>query len=486
MKHFESKDVTSFKELLDVLLNSEIDYDLELIRSAYEYAATKHLGQIRLSGSPVEHHLLTVAKYIIDLKLDTVSVCAALLHDVIDKAEISIDEIDAKFGTEIAYIVSGLSDIRNLSKNFKEEDKNLEEFKNLIFKSSEDIRIIIIRLAEKLHNIQHIDQLEESIQQKAAKKILNIYAPIASYLGLGSIQRKLEDTSFRILHPKEYEILKSKMESLTKGSEELVDKFIENVEEIFKKYKFKYESFYGREKGIYSAYKKIKNKYLKGKDLEQYEFKDLKDALAFRIIVDNVEKCYIGLGLLHSKLKYSKDDFRDYISNPKENGYKSIHTILEFEDTFVEVQIRTTAMHEYNEFGPASHIAYKLMGESKSKGSFTWTKDLVGWKQKNVLSKEDFKVMAFKESIFVFTPKGLVIQLCKDATPLDFAFRIHTDIGYRYQGALVNGEMKSMNFRLKTGDIVEILTSKKPNVSADWVKNCSSEYTKSRIRRWFR
>jgi guanosine-3',5'-bis(diphosphate) 3'-pyrophosphohydrolase len=212
----------------------------------------------------------------------------------------------------------------------------------------------------------------------------------------------------------------------------------------------------------------------------------LKDVYAFRVITESIEQCYIALGLLHSNYKETDTYFRDYISNPKDNGYKSIHTVLNYHGSDLEVQIRTKEMHEFNEFGPASHIAYKLMGAKDATDAYTWTKDLVLWKKKDKLSKEDFKVQAFTNSIFVFTPKGLVIQLPEGSTPLDFAFRIHTNMGYYYRGALVNERMVSMSHQLHTGDVVDILLSKTRTVTSDWLKNCVSKTAQSRIRRFLR
>ncbi|BCX13961.1 MAG: hypothetical protein KatS3mg085_493 [Candidatus Dojkabacteria bacterium] len=483
MTQLDTKQINTLEELFKVLDQNEVVYDKAIITKAYDFAKKIHQNQKRLSGDSIETHLLTVASFVAQIHLDQTSIISALLHDSIDKGTATLDQIDELFGTEVAYIVSGLTDIRKISKKYSKENDN-EEFKNFIFNTSEDLRIIIIRLCEKLHNIMTINSLPAETQQIAAEKILNIYAPIAQYLGLGFLQRNLEDSAFKITKPDYYDFIEKSVDNLYKSQEFSIENFEKDMMSLLEQYQINPIAFYGREKGIYSIYRKIKSKYLQGKSLFDYKFTELKDVFAFRIILSTVEQCYIALGVLHSKFPYSKEDFRDYISNPKENGYKSIHTVLEYNETLIEIQIRTQEMHEFNEYGPASHIAYKL---KKSKGEeFTWTKDLASWKEKDNVSKEDFKIKVFKESIFVFTPKGLVIKLPQGATPLDFAFRIHTNIGLCYRGALVNGKMVPMDYKLNTGDVVEIKITKNLNVTRDWLKNCVSPETKRRIRRALR
>ncbi len=485
MNEFITEEVLSINELLSILENNSIDYDYELVKKAYEFAAQKHKGQKRISGDEFITHLLTVAGYIGRLKLDTVTICAALLHDVIEKATCTVDELDDIFGTDIAFIVDGLSKIRNYTKKFDKDEKQ-EEFTNLIFNSSEDIRIVIIRLAEKLHNIVKTDSVNIDIQLNAARKALYMYAPLAEYLGLGVIQRLLEDYSFKIIHPEEFNEIENAKIDFFKSRQNIINKFEEELTELLKEYGIINYDLHSREKGSYSAYKKLKNKYKyleKGISITEAINKYLKDIYAARIIVEDVEKCYIVLGLIQTNFDTLQEEFTDYIAHPKDNGYKSIHVLFKFENVILEVQIRTYEMHEYSEFGPASHIAYKLQKENSS---LTWTKDLVGWKDKSKLTKEDFQIKAFQNSIFCFTPKGMVISLPKDSSPIDFAYRVHTDIGDRYKGALVNGKMVSMDFKLKTGDIVEIILNKHVNASRDWLKHAKSTSVRARIRKTLR
>ncbi len=485
--NFNTKTIKSYTELQSLF--NQKDFDSDLIKKAYNYAKNAHSNQVRISGEPVIEHCLTVAKYCVLIGLDTNSICAALMHDSIEKGKGSLDEIDKMFGTEIAFIVDGVTKIRDIAQKYKDSEDNTEDFKKLILNSSEDVRIILIRLAEKLHNTLSLESLDENLKLKAAHKIINIYAPLSEYLGLGLFRNLLEDNAFKHIKPDFYNKLENEFKNLRKKSENEIKKFQSKTLHLLNKYKFKKFVFEGRQKGLYSAYKKIKRKSFGNKEnliSLSYDL-NLKDIFAFRIIFETIEQCYICLGLLHNEFTYLQEDFEDYISKPKPNGYKSRHTVLDFDGTYVEVQIRTFQMHEYNEYGPASHIAYKIKSEGKNLNEpVTWTKELASWQNKKNKSNEDFKVNIFKESIFTFTPKGLVINLPKDSSPIDFAFQIHTDLGYKYAGAKVNGKMVSMNYKLKTGDVVEIITAKKFNVSSSWLKAVKSSEAKSRIRRWMR
>ncbi len=485
MNRFETSTIHTYSELLELIKSSQIKYNLEEIEKAFKYAEGIHKGQKRLSGEDYIEHVLTVAGYIVRLNLDSTSVVCALLHDAIEKGNVTLEAIDKEFGTEVAFIVDGLSSIRNFSKKFSETEKDIENFKILIFNAAEDIRIIIIRLAEKLHNLSTFKNLPDNIKQESARKALKIYGPLAEYLGLGYFQRVIEDMAFKILNPKEYAFITDQVEKYFRESEDVLNKFEKDLKEIMGKYNIKLNNIYSRRKSNYSIYKKLKRKFLKEEEeIKEESFEKLRDIYAFRIVVDTVEDCYLTLGLVHSQWEYSPEDFDDYISNPKENGYRSIHTVVNYKNIFIEVQFRTSEMEEYNEFGPACHIAYKLQGSQKSAGSiFTWTKDLLNWRNKETLSKEDFKIRAFSESIFVFTPKGLVVRLNKDASPVDFAFRVHTHIGYHYNGALVNNKMVSMDHKLKTGDVIDILVNKNVTANAGWLKYARSNSTKSYIRK---
>jgi guanosine-3',5'-bis(diphosphate) 3'-pyrophosphohydrolase len=488
MSIFDVSVIKTFEELEALVKKSEINYDLDLIKNAYSFSENLHRGQKRLTGELYITHCLTVAKYVVQLNLDTTSVVVALLHDATDKGNASIDEIDKKFGTEVAFIVDGMTNIRDFSKLYVGLDSNdIENFKHLVLASAEDIRVLLIRLSEKLHNVQTVDVLNPEQKKLTALRLLRIYAPLAEYLGLGYYQRVFQDTAFSILKPTEYAIVVDSINKLYAASEDLVNDFISDVTKLFNKYDVKFKEIKGRKKGIFSTYEKVKRKYLENDEvLSAKHFRKLKDTFAFRVIVENIEQCYLALGLIHSNWEYFEDEFDDYISRPKPNGYKSIHTVINYQGIDVEIQIRTLEMDEFSEFGPACHIAYKLQGSGKSNETLTWTKDLIKWKEKKDLTKEDFKLKVFSNSIFVFTPKGLVIRLDKDSTPLDFAFQIHTNVGYYYAGAKVNGKMVSMNHILQTGDVIEIITTNKINTNQDWLKCAKMHSTKYRIKRQLR
>lgn len=470
MKEFTENTVKTIDELLEKMIHFSQE-EKNQVTKAYEFAKQAHKNQNRKSGISYIEHCLTVAGYVLQIQLDSTSIVAALLHDTIEKAEVSLDKIDEKFGTDVAFIVAGMSDVREFSKKYDPNEQNAE-FKHLIMSATEDIRVIVIRLCEKVEGILTTDSFDEKIEKDIALRVLNIYAPIAEYLNLGSIKKILEDRAFKILQPKEYEEIQRTTSQLFLELEHPLEEFETDVLAMLKEYNVTVENFNGRKKGLYSAYKKATRK--------NQDYAELKDFFAYRIIVDTVEQCYTVLGLIHSRFSFNQDEFDDYISVPKENGYQSIHTVIDFHDISIEIQIRTKAMHEYNEYGPASHIAYKM--NDKDNKDFSWTKD-IDVKEKK---ERDYKINVFQNSIFVFTPKGLVVRLPNNATPLDFAFRIHTDIGIRYRGALVNEKMVPMNHILETGDIIEIQMTKDPNVRRDWLKNCVSQETKRRIRRHLR
>lgn len=464
------------------LINKQTRYlDTKLIDKAYKFAKEAHYGQTRISGESYESHFLNVAAIVVQLGLDTTSVTAALLHDVVEKANVDINKIDRVFGTEVAFIVDGLTQIRKATEQKDVQDEN---FKHFLLSTTEDIRILIIRIVEKTDNVVNLSKVPEDIRVKAAKKIMNLYSPLAEYLGLGYLQKTMEDAAFKVLYPDIYSKIMLFSEKFFSRSQDTTDQFLEKIGTILKKYSIQPLELQGRRKGMWSTYKKLKKRYLKpGEELNEETFSMIKDLFAARVILNNIEECYTVLGLMHSNFAFLQNDFDDYIANPKENGYRSIQTIVSYEGFYFEVQIRTKEMHDYNEFGPASHIAYKLNGPVNIGSTLTWTKDLVKWKKTSEVTKEDFKIKLFANSIFVFTPKGLLIRLEKGATPIDFAFRIHSDIGERYSGAKINNKMVSKDYILNTGDTVEIIISAKPTVNESWLKTVKSVVTKAKIRK---
>jgi len=480
-----SKRIKEYSELINYLKEQNYKYDFKIIDKAYSIAKMLHEGQKRISGDDYLVHVLNVAFLIAQLNLDTNSIVASLLHDSVEKGGYSIDKIDEEFGTEVAFIIDGLTTIKNITQTTKNFSSDSEDLKHLILNSTEDVRILIIRIAEKLDNIYTSDNLPEEIKTTSAKKIFNIYAPLAEYMGIGYFQRELEENAFRILNREEYEISVNSIKKITEKSEEIINQFKLEFEQILKNANVSYLNLYTRIKGIYSAYKKVKMKYTpQGEKVSEAEFFKLRDLFAARVILNTVEECYIVLGIVHKHWDQDPEEFDDYIAKPKDNGYRSIQTSIYYRNIYLEVQIRTKEMHEFNEFGPASHIAYKL-GQTKNTGkSYTWTKELVKWQNRDILGEDIYKIKLFANSVFVFTPKGLLIRLEKGATPIDFAFRIHTEIGLRYAGALVNGKMVNKEYILSTGEVVEILLAPKLTVNSSWLNIVKSASTKQKIRKF--
>jgi GTP diphosphokinase / guanosine-3',5'-bis(diphosphate) 3'-diphosphatase len=487
MQNFDIKEISTFDELVDFLPKDLSESDLGLIRRAYEFANQSHQNtKLRVSGKTQMSHCLNVAKYVAQLNLDAITIASALLHDVIEKGSVSVDELDKLFGTDIAFIVNGVSQIRKLSGNVdtQNQEVDMEDFKKMIFSATEDVRTIIIRLAEKLHNILNIQELDDEQKMRAANRGIKIYATLAEYLGLGVFQTLIEENAFKTLKPRGYQIITSEIDKYFVETKDVFNDFENQVKDLLNQYKIHFYPIQLRKKSIYSAYLKIKRKFLTdGSELEPTMVRNLFDIYASRIIVSSVEECYMVLGLMQSKFGIiNPEEFDDYIANPKASGYKSIHFITPFKNIKLEVQIRTLEMHEFNEYGPASHAIYKLKskGQKKTNKSFTLTEDLMKWKEEG---KDGYRIKLFADSVFVFTPKGLVIRLDKGSTPIDFAFRIHTDVGYKYIGAKVNGKMVSMDYKLQTGDVIEILTQKKDNTNIDWLKHAFMTETKARIRK---
>jgi GTP pyrophosphokinase len=481
MTDFNYLTITKLEQLIATIIDLKLDVDIDKITNAYKYSEIKHKDQLRNNGDLAISHALTVANYIAQLRLDETSIIVALAHDVVEKCGTNIDEIDHTFGTTVAFIIDGLNNIRKFSKNINGTQSDSEVLKQLIFNSTEDVRILIVRIAEKIHNLLTLTDFTSEQAIKAAERALLIYAPLSEYLNLSGFQKTLEDKAFEILYPKEYRFINDAVEEVYQDQKDIINQFQNQLSTIFSQYNISNLQINSRRKGKYSIYRKIKKKYMdKYGGLNHESFSRVLDIFASRVLVNSVEECYMVLGLIQSNFEMIQEDFADYIADPKENGYRSIHTIVRYLGKTFEVQIKTHEMHEINEYGSASHIAYKSKG-SINTADMTWTKDLVKWQGSS--EKEIYKLKAFSNSIFVFTPKGLVIRLEKGSTPIDFAFRIHTEIGKRYTGSKVNGKMVNMSAVLNTGDVVEILTQKKPNVSIDWVNIAKMNSTKNKIRR---
>jgi GTP pyrophosphokinase/guanosine-3',5'-bis(diphosphate) 3'-pyrophosphohydrolase len=456
--------------------------DQELIRRSYEFSLEKHEGQRRKSGEPYITHTLSVAKILSDLNMDAVTVCAGLLHDVLEDTDTTYEELRELFGEEIANIVEGVTKIGRIKfRNLKEAQA--ENFRKLIIATAKDIRVVIVKLADRLHNMRTLGYLSREKRLRIAEETLEVYAPIAHRLGIWEIKRELEDLAFRHLYPKEFEKVRRFVSQSLEDLEAYLKKFvIPKVKEELKKAGLEADISY-RPKHLYSIWQKTIRKNIK--------LEEVHDLLGVRIVVGTVPECYAVLGIIHSVFKPVPGKFKDYISLPKPNLYQSLHTtVVAPKGRMVEFQIRTREMHLRAEKGIAAHWAYKE-GKERAEGGeiFSWLRDLVENIQgsKNPAEVLDnIKRELFSEEVFVFTPKGDLVVLPAGATPVDFAYHIHTEIGNRCAGAKVNGRIVPLNYRLRSGDQVEIITSphKKPN--PDWLKFVVTGKAKSKIKQFIK
>jgi GTP pyrophosphokinase len=460
-----------WKELSDVLAKN--DFNIENIKEGFDFASEAHSKQFRESGEPYISHPTWVAKLIAQIDIGEEAVIAALLHDCVEDTPVKLDDIAAKFGDEIALLVSGLTEVKKKTRGIEVHQTNVEVFRRFLFSSVDDVRVLIIRLADKLHNGMTIENLPKDRQIKYAKRVLGIYSPIAEYVGLHYFKKRLDDIAFKILYPNETEKLKKMMEEQEKNEIKALNLVKADIEQVMKINNINKFDIQGRIKSLYSTYLKLKKK---GEG-------SVKDRVGIRILTDSVANCYNILGLLHARYKYLPEEFDDYISSPKPNGYRSIQSTLKWKEKItVEVQIRTFEMHEFNEFGPASHIAYKMSTKNNSGTGYEWVSDLINW-QKGNDNVNNYRINVLSKFIYVFTPKGDTIQLPEGSTALDFAYRVHTDIGDHCSGALINQKMGKIGDELKTGDIVEILISKKINVNKNWLDVVKTSFAKEYIRR---
>jgi guanosine-3',5'-bis(diphosphate) 3'-pyrophosphohydrolase len=437
--------------------------DIKAIKKAYNFALKVHKGQKRKTGEPYIQHLLYTAYYIADLGIGKDALCAALLHDVLEDTNISETVLKKEFNNTIFKLVSSVTKL----KSRKEQEINLSNVENLrkfFIVAARDIRAVIIKLADRLHNTQTIEGLSKERQKTYAKEIKYIFSTLADYLGIGYFKRQFDDLSFKTLNPQEYKTIEEYLSKHHRKRHNYVERVMHNLKKFLSinKVKAKVE---GREKSIYSIYKKLQRYLREGKIHSKSEYGKVYDNYGFRILVNNIEDCYKVLGIIHSKWHPIVSEFEDYIANPKPNGYKSLHTTIFCENNKIaEVQIKTHKMHDYNEFGPASHIAFKLSGNKYglSNISFNWLRKINIFKKQDQKKqkKNPYKIDVFKDNIFVLTPESEVKKLPVGATSVDFAYSIHTDVGNKCRGAKVNGKLVSLDHELHTGDQVEIIIDK--------------------------
>ncbi len=458
----------------------------ELVKKAYEFAEAAHVGEKRLSGEPLVSHCLGTALLLTDLKVDSQTLAAALLHDVLEKTNMIKRDLEDEFGKTVADLVDGVTIIKRV-KTKTGEKYEAENLRKLLLATAKDVRVVLIRLAEKLHNLQTIDSLPEEKQKVVISKVFDIYAPLAERLGVYHFKWQLEDLAFKFQNHKEHTRVQNYLAETRGEREAYIKKVVRKLSEELEKMGINAE-FFGRAKHLYGIYKKLIKYQKEGKS---FSLSEITDKLAFTVLVENTEECYEVLGIINNLWRPHR--CTDYIANPKPNGYRSIHDyVFGPEDKLFEIQIKTRKMHEYNEFGPASHIYYKEVGrvEVPPTDKFTWLKSLVEW-QEEIKSEKEFeealKIDVFGDRVFVFTPKGDVLDLPKGATPVDFAYQVHTELGDLCVGAKVDGKLAPLDCELKTNQVVEILTSKtKKQPSADWLNFVKTQAARSKIRKSLR
>lgn len=470
-----------YKELKEQNRSEE---DIVEIEKAFLFAKEKHEGQYRVSEEPYIIHPIEVARILISLKADTHTIMAAFLHDVLEDTDTSSEIIEKTFSKDVLTLVQGVTKIGKLQ--FKStEERQVENFRRMLIAMAKDIRVMFLKLADRLHNMRTLNFMAINKQQRIAQETLDIFAPLANRLGIGKVKAELEDLSLKYLHPDKYYEIAQLVSQKKIEREETVNLLIEKLKKDVQSSGINAQ-ITGRAKHYYSIYKKMTRLNV--------SFHDLYDITAVRVIVNSEKECYEVLGLIHSQFKPIPGRFKDYIAMPKGNMYQSLHTsVLGPKSKPLEVQIRTWSMHEVAEYGIAAHWRYKEKGSFKANNAtdiqFSWLRKLVEYDQ-DVTSSKDFvdrvKLDLFSDQVFVFTPNGEVFDLPQNATPVDFAYRIHSEVGHKTVGALVNGRIAQLDSKLKNGDIVEILTSKNPSPRLDWLNFVVTKQASSKIKQWFK
>ena len=482
-KDFNREKENAYNKLIDrIAMYIHDENDIEQIRKAYEYADKAHKAQIRATGEPYIIHPLAVAYILAELEMNAEGIIAALLHDVVEDTEYTIDDIKILFGKEVAFLVDGVTKLSQFHYKNK-EDQQTENFRKMFLAMAQDIRVVIIKLADRLHNMRTLGVFRKEKQERISRETMEIYAPLAHRLGIYNIKWELEDLCFHYLHPDEYYDLVRQMRQKRKVREEIVNDTMRVLHQHIEESGIE-ATITGRPKHFYSIYKKMKRD---NKDLSQ-----IYDLYAVRVIVDTIPQCYAILGIAHSLWKPLPNRFKDYIAVPKPNMYQSLHTtIIGTKGQPVEIQIRTWEMHHISEYGIAAHWRYKEGNKAGTKSfdqKISWLRRLLEW-QDTSNSKEfinALKLDVFSDEVFVFTPKGDVINLPKGSIPIDFAYRIHTEVGNRCVGAKVNNKIVPLDTKLKNGDIVSVITSKTGKPSYDWINMVGASESKAKIRSWFK
>ncbi|WHZ28656.1 MAG: guanosine-3',5'-bis(diphosphate) 3'-pyrophosphohydrolase [Nitrospira sp.] len=474
--------VTSIDQLLDRLRDYQPDADLGVVRKAYEFSARAHEGQVRRSGEPYVKHPVAVAGVLTSLKTDVTAVVAGLLHDTLEDTVATADELQHEFGKEVVHLVDGVTKIGKIT--FKSsEEKQAENFRKMVLSMADDIRVVIIKLADRLHNMRTLEHLGEKRRQEIAQETLEIYAPLANRIGIGWVKNELEDLCLKHLKPDVYETLRVCVAKRDEDRQQYIQEVQALVETALKENGL-VGAVYGRPKHLYGIYQKMKK--------QSISFEEVYDLTALRIITDSKMNCYALLGVIHSLWRPLPGRFKDYIAIPKSNLYQSLHTtVVGPKGEHVEFQIRTEEMHRVAEYGIAAHWKYKEQGKVHDKDSkaFGWLRQFIEW-QKDLPDNRQFmdsvKLELFHDVVYVFTPKGTVKELPKGATPIDFAYAIHTEIGDHCVGAKVNGKIVPLKHEVTSGDTIEILTSPNQTPHKDWLKFVRTSRAKTKIKHWIK
>ena len=471
------------RSLLETVARHYPQADLEPVSRAFDLAVEAHEGQKRASGEAYATHPIASAQILADLGIDPVAVEAGLLHDVPEDTEYSLSDIEERFGPEVAHLVDGVTKLSKFSTHTHEQQQ-AENIRKMLLAMAEDIRVVLIKLADRLHNMRTLAALPSEKQQRIARQTMEIYAPLAERLGIWQIKWELEDLAFKALEPERFRELARLLDTRRKGRENYIDRAIAELEPRLRAAGIEAD-LQGRPKHIYSIDKKMQRKGA--------EFGEIYDVYAIRVLVDDVRDCYAALGIVHALWRPIPGQFDDYIAVPKNNLYQSLHTaVIALDGKPLEIQIRTHQMHQVSEVGIAAHWRYKEGSKSDREydAKLAWLRQLMDW-QRDVSDATEFvegiKLDIFQDQVFVFTPKGDIKDLPAGATPLDFAYRIHTDVGHRTIGAKVNNRLVPLDYRLKNGDIVEIVTTKgEHGPSRDWMNVVRTSHAREKIRQWFK
>ncbi len=474
--------MASVKEILNSIGVGEISKkEEELITKAYKFAEDAHSGQKRMSGDPYFIHVFETAKILVGLGMDTETIAAGFLHDVLEDTKITETELEKEFGSEILFLVNGVTSLRKLK--YRGRERYVESLRKFFFAMANDIRVVIIKFADRLHNLRTLEHLREDKRLRIAIESIEVYAPLANRLGMGKLKGELEDAAFPFAYPKEY----AQINEIVKEKKNLYEK---NLNEIHKKLEKELEN--NKIKVVEIDYR-VKRKYSLWKKLVKYEMdiEKIYDVVALRVVVDTIEECYRVLGIIHSIWNPIPGRIKDYIALPKPNGYQSIHTTIFTEGGIAEIQVRTREMHNEAAYGVAAHFAYKEQYENKNKNNandklkFKWLEELKGLNYTPGDSKtftDNLKMDFFSDRIFIFTPEGDVVDLPEDSSPIDFAYSIHSDIGDHTSGAKINGKMSNIFSKLKNRDIVEIIKKKDAHPSGKWLEYAKTTIAKKHIK----